>query len=339
MAPTTNTNSKCSNPSCPHPESPPSTLSRCARCQSESYCSRACQSAAWKKHKPHCRPMNYVLKFDLHPGKITNPPVSRTLSCPARPEFSFYDLHITLQTAFGWKQMTTFDFAVIDPDFVQKEHDLASMIQFTRRLTMGDHSGAPREYLLRLTDPMTKIKGGAGFHHVDEAVRRLREHPGTEEKMAHMMPLYKFFEDKRWEGKQLVYVYDFGNYWEHFMTLYKCVDGTGHYVAEDVGSWKGWEELKKAYRTTKPTKVQEERKTWFETRAANRDPKGLYGQRVHLFDKALCTKQLTDMWDIIPQLNHYSKTEPERFNQMMKRNEEARKELGPWGYGLSLWRQ
>jgi len=51
----------------------------------------------------------------------------------------------------------------------------------------------------------------------------------------------------------MVYTYHMGDNWEHHMAVvgrapptddFVCLSGTGHYVAEDAGSWRGWEEVK-----------------------------------------------------------------------------------------------
>ncbi|KAK3311014.1 MM3350-like domain-containing protein, partial [Chaetomium strumarium] len=89
-------------------------------------------------------------------------------------------------------------------------------------------------------------------------------------------------------GKQVIYMYDFGDNWEHNLSVegradptdrFVCLSGTGHAVAEDVGSVDGWRELKDAYCTSHPTKEQRERRQWYERTASNGDPEGLAGDR------------------------------------------------------------
>ena len=73
--------------------------------------------------------------------------------------------------------------------------------------------------------------------------------------------------------KEMLYVYDFGDNWEHALTVewraartnrFICLSGTDHPIAEDCSGVKGWEELKETYRTSSPIKDQEEkrRKQW-----------------------------------------------------------------------------
>src|SRR5689334_1351398 len=107
---------KCGNAACATlSASPPDlrSLRLCSRCRRTAYCSPECQSAAWPSHKGGCVRPNYIIEFHLAPAQITNPPVTRTLSCPAH--VVFYVLHLALQTAFGWATTHSFDFAVMDP--------------------------------------------------------------------------------------------------------------------------------------------------------------------------------------------------------------------------------
>jgi hypothetical protein len=105
---------------------------------------------------------------------------------------------------------------------------------------------------------------------------------------------------------ELVYTYDFGDNWEHTLTIegrgdftdhFVCLSGTGHPVAEDVGGVQGWEDLKAAYRAAQPTTEQRERREWFEKRARNADPRGLAGDRVNVWDMAQVNRDLVDMLD------------------------------------------
>jgi len=89
------------------------------------------------------------------------------------------------------------------------------------------------------------------------------------------------------------YMYDFGDCWKHVISLkgrteasnhFKCTDGSGHGVAEDV-KMHGWKELKEAYRTINPNKSQREHREWFETQASNRDPNGLANKREFSWSK------------------------------------------------------
>jgi len=69
------------------------------------------------------------------------------------------------------------------------------------------------------------------------------------------------------QDKVIEYMYDFGDGWNHRMTVagrakatenITCVDGTGHAVGEDVNRG-GWGELKAAYRAAKPSSEQREK--------------------------------------------------------------------------------
>jgi hypothetical protein len=91
-----------------------------------------------------------------------------------------------------------------------------------------------------------------------------RRHSKTAEKDANRMMLWKVLENTEYEECKMVYVYDFGDNWEHYFEVkgreqatnrFRVVSGEGHGVAEDVGSWTGWNKLKEAYRTATREKV------------------------------------------------------------------------------------
>jgi hypothetical protein len=105
-------------------------------------------------------------------------------------------------------------------------------------------------------------------------------------------------------GKEIAYTYDFGDNWEHRITVegradttvyLSCLSGTGHLVAEDVGGVRGWNELKAAYQTAQPNKEQREKREWFETHASNADPGGLAGDRINAWDMEEVNRALRHM--------------------------------------------
>ncbi|KAK3682931.1 hypothetical protein B0T22DRAFT_386637, partial [Podospora appendiculata] len=117
--------------------------------------------------------------------------------------------------------------------------------------------------------------------------------------------LHQLLDDPKYQGiKKLVYTYDFGDNWEYYMTVigraaptpdFVCLSGSGHPVAEDASSHRGWEEVKAAYRAAKPTSEQQERREWFESMVANADPLGLAGDRVNFWDPKQVNKDLVTM--------------------------------------------
>jgi hypothetical protein len=68
----------------------------------------------------------------------------------------------------------------------------------------------------------------------------------------------------------------------------KILEGKGHGVAEDAGSYPGWDDLKDAYKakgTKKDNEEYESRRDWYEDSCGNGDPKGLKGKkRLEHFD-------------------------------------------------------
>lgn len=71
-----------------------------------------CQTEDWPTHKTECRRQNYILKVDLLPRFITNPRISRTLSCPATATFATF--HQALLVTFGWVDTHLYDFDIFD---------------------------------------------------------------------------------------------------------------------------------------------------------------------------------------------------------------------------------
>ncbi|KAI2616514.1 MM3350-like domain-containing protein [Hypoxylon sp. NC1633] len=276
---------KCGNPICD--KTPESTaLKQCSRCKTTSYCSQECQALSWPTHKMFCRRQNYIIKFHLMPDKITNPPVFRTISCPANA--LFYHLHMALQVAFGWATTHSFDFAIANPDFKPPTNRMEYMM-WNRPGAATDPS-RQQEYFFRVTDP-TKQTPYSGIDRVHEDLRR---HPRCVERLADKYRLYQLFDNPKYQGQQMIYTYDFGDNWEHHATFlgrtpatsdFSCLDGSGHGVAEDVGSAQGWTSLKAAYRAARPSNEQSMRRTWFERLCANPDPLGLAGDRVLVWDR------------------------------------------------------
>ncbi|ROW04441.1 hypothetical protein VMCG_05090 [Cytospora schulzeri] len=233
---------------------------------------------------------NYIIKCHLHPDHINNPAVIRTLSCPA--DGDFYTMHLALQLAFGWATTHSFDFAVLNPSYSPPTDVMQMVDRLGRQHGVGggvNPALEPPEYLFRITDPVVRTQ----FSGIDRMHEGQRQHPHTKEKGADAYKLHQLFEDAKWQGKKLVYTYDFGDNWEHFLTVegrcdrtrdFQVLSGTGHYVAEDVGSIPGWENLKAAYQARNPTSEQKERRGWFENMSSNGNQRGLAGDRVNLFE-------------------------------------------------------
>ncbi|KAF5120876.1 hypothetical protein E5D57_013212 [Metarhizium anisopliae] len=273
------------------------SLPKCSRCRKVAYCSRECQLAVWPTHKQFCVRPNYIIKFHLAPEDISEPPVTRTLSCPAHA--AFYMLHMALQTAFGWATTHSFDFAVKDPEF-RPYDSLAEYINLRMSISTTNErlpASASREFLFRVVDP-AKHTAFSGVDRMHEGIRR---HPNTPEVKADNYKLFQLFDDTQFQNLEIVYTYDFGDKWEHSLTIigredatrnFVCLDGSGHYVAEDVGGVRGWESLKEAYRVASPTREQKERRAWFEGQASNFDPRGLAGDRVNTWDREMINRAL-----------------------------------------------
>ncbi|KAK3684452.1 hypothetical protein LTR37_020260 [Vermiconidia calcicola] len=265
----------------------------CGRCKQAWYCSRECQTSDWPTHSKACVRPNYVVHAQLGAeaiawrlrAVISDPPVERTLSCPSNATFT--QLHEALQVAFGWASTHTYDFNILDPEFGPDSNGDNAMLDMMQRAMGKINPDSPREYALRILDK----KNGDFF--VDSTHDNQRAHPRTLEKPSRSTKLYQIFEDPKYGDGIMVYTYDFGDRWEHLLTVtrradpttkFQCVDGIGHGVAENVVQ-TGWAELKEAYRTKEPNKEQREKMQWYERQASNGSPQGLKNGREHVFDK------------------------------------------------------
>ncbi len=266
-----------------------------------------CQKGDWQSHKRACKRQNFLLRVQLAPHEILNPPISRTLSCPAGA--TFLEFHKALQIAFGWASTHCYDFKVKDPvaeaeaDAAERTEDMASCIaRMTRTMSPGDDGSSNRRYILRIVDEQPR--GPGGFYSgigVDAMYDRQRKHAQTPQSMSHKVRLHNVFERDQYQNLLFEYEYDFGDRWCHDIKLlgrrdatdfFMCTDGEGHGCAEDVGSVDGWQNLKKAHRATNPTDEQREKMHWYETMASNSDSQGLGGGRDRVWAKGMINRKL-----------------------------------------------
>lgn len=178
------------------------SVSRCGRCKTVSYCSKSCQTGHWPFHKEDCKRPNYLIKFHLCPDDIVDPPVWRTLSCPANA--TFYSLHCALQIAFGWAHAHTYDFKVKDPQYREPEGEEGFIAEVQSLMNFGpisqDNQGngsLPRKYLLRVYD-----KRSMDFRHgVDGPMGETRRrHPQTPLNEASKRRLFQIFDKPEFQG-------------------------------------------------------------------------------------------------------------------------------------------
>jgi hypothetical protein len=256
-------------------------------------------------HKLIHKHPNYILHIQLVPGEITNPAITRTLSCPASATFA--SLHRAIQIAFGWATTHTYDFVVKDPTYVAPQETIEEYIQRQMARDNAHITGrpvpdpGPRQFLLRVAE---RPEGDGAFGAIDRMHERDRQHPRTPECMSHMIKLHTVFDDEKYKNHELEYMYDFGDHWAHVIQVvgradttskFVCTDGEGHGCAEDAGGTTGWEELKSAYTAGHPNKEQREKMKWFETSASNRDTAGLKGPKVRSWPKTKVNSLLADL--------------------------------------------
>ncbi|GAB1310707.1 MYND-type domain-containing protein [Madurella fahalii] len=296
---------KCGHSGCTRHESraPYRVPVKCPWCDDAHYCSSRCKRRAWPTHKNSCSRPNYILEVQLDPDYIRDPPVNRTLSCPANA--TFLQLHKALQVAFGWSGVHLFEFTASNPDFKpaaqpgwffkaggsiargqeDADEDVDAPKPEKRPVTYPPH------YLLRITDP--EDEWDTSFEDPDTVVRN-----------SSRICLWQIFDNESYRRGNILYNYDFGDGWEHKITVkgrdtatdhFVCLSGSGHPVAEDVGGHYGWEELKKAYRTANPDEHQLERRRWYERAAMNGDRRGLAGDIPNEWNKRVVNDELEQM--------------------------------------------
>jgi hypothetical protein len=217
---------------------------------------------------------------------------------------------MALQVAFDWAGSHTYDFKIKDPNAdPEAEPDIMTYINRRMMQDRAQFDGGPvpdmgpRQNFLRIVeeDP----RGPMGFMSgkgIDAMHNGSRVHSQTPEVVGSKIKLSKVFENKEYKGAGIEYEYDFGDCWEHEITVvgradptskFVCIDGEGHGAAEDAGSVRGWNELVEAYRTANPNKDQREKRKWFETQASNSDPRGLGNGRDAFWDKAAINAALS----------------------------------------------
>ena len=169
---------------------------------------------------------NYLIQIDLM--GVSDPNISRTLSVP--PLTAFHTLHCAIQVAFGWKNSHLHHFDVLDAP---------------------PTTNSSRPYQHRMFRPPVPVLLGL------EPDPKYEDYDGTIPEDSKQWRLCDVFENDEYKNKQIEYLYDFGDNWEHSITLIGrartstssivCLSGEGGHAAEDCGGAFGWQELKQLY--------------------------------------------------------------------------------------------
>ena len=180
-----------------------------------------------------------------------------------------------------------------------------SMLRVVRSMMANGTPGPQTRHLLRVIEDDPRgplgVLGGKGL---DMMHNKARQHPETPEKLASKIRLWQVLDKPQYKDKPLEYEYDFGDCWNHDITIvgrkdatdfFMCTNGDGHYVAEDVGSTPGWEKLKAAYRADRPTEDQKDKMRWFKQTASNRDGRGLKNGRERSWPKGEINRRLAEL--------------------------------------------
>jgi hypothetical protein len=147
--------------------------------------------ADWSTHKSECKRQNYILKVDLLPRFITNPRITRTLSCPANATFDA--LHKAPQAVFGWTNTHLHHFEVLNHSDI-KGHERPKI---------------SRASLFKIADLSTERSGSASR---DSSKTRL----------------FKVLDHRETKGKIIHYNYDSINGWQHVISCIGNTAATSH---------------------------------------------------------------------------------------------------------------
>lgn len=209
------------------------------------------------------RPPNYILKITLL--GTSNPTITRTISIPC--DYTFDHLHDAIQVAFGWTNSHLYKFDIEHP--------------------------RTRQNLVSIED--RRAVPSIGMVNLDaEWAHGRRWSPDN--------ALSGVLSLRRFKKKRIIYLYDFGDRWEHEIevvgrtTRYEggvtCMGGEGHPCAEDVGGHVGWRRLKQAYLGPSPTNAQRDMCHWYEKHAINGDEQGLGGLMRFMWDVDYVNREL-----------------------------------------------
>ncbi|KAI1661041.1 plasmid pRiA4b ORF-3-like protein-domain-containing protein [Daldinia decipiens] len=232
---------------------------------------------------------------------------------------------MALQVAFGLATTHCFGF---EASHIPSPEEIAVFREMWTNPRSEQQPGPsfPDQPLLRVVDPNMEDESFEFDFQPSWALQR----PKPIEKKASSFMLCNFFDDPKYASYKMVYNYDFGDGWEHEMTLlghddathdFVCIDGAGHCAAEDVGGSTGWQDLKEAYLAARLDGDQRYQRQWFEEVCSNADPAGLAGDRVHAWDRLRINEQLKTerLFQHFSRMEWEKEAEMERRNQLMQR--------------------
>lgn len=190
-------------------------------------------------HKEHCQRPAYLLKFQVNPREITDPPVWRTLYVPS--DTTFRKLHAALQVAFSWSGTHSYEFHVHDDNAKLQNVDLMSIIKQRMKMDAaqfepGEYQGDPdsqREFVHRITDDRDWTRE-ACRPPIDRMHEPKWAHPLTTKKGSSRTKLWEVLENAKLNGLKMTYLYDYGDCWEHDFEVVgrqpaggkiECIDG------------------------------------------------------------------------------------------------------------------
>ncbi|KIJ62755.1 hypothetical protein HYDPIDRAFT_29911 [Hydnomerulius pinastri MD-312] len=195
----------------------------------------------------------YTFKVELIGSR--NPPISRTFTIPS--SWTFYRLNTAIQYTFGWQYCHLHQWTF--------EPRRRPPTRQNRGLISLDH----RETLLAIhmgTDEDEDDDWGA------TARARLGEKEIRMCDVWNERGMYRAAASKDGRLGSCYYLYDFGDHWDHEVTLVestnlpsrklKVIAAEGAGPLEDAGGIRGWDEVKRAFASTNPSREMNDKKEW-----------------------------------------------------------------------------
>lgn len=213
-------------------------------------------------------PPNYLLEVTI--TDTETPTITRYISVPAT--INFHDLHLVIQTAFGWGQCHPYQFSVEKPD-------TPVVIELPQVDGPSSHSEKSSTETL--------------FSDVLESAQRDN----------HVL-LYQYDVDLNSWMHRIKFVSRMTPGTETAV----CIAGEGHPCSEDVGGPSGWRILKEAFHLPyeKSDFAANRMRKWYRNDCINGDPEGLATNGPYRWDREAVNRELSNLeFGTVPEEEDY----------------------------------
>lgn len=217
---------------------------------------------------------NYLLEVSVIDTE--DPVVTRHLSVPAT--INFHDLHLVIQTAFGWGQYHPYQFSVEKEDEQLRPHPCVIELQ------VDGESPAPHS---------EKSSTDTLFSEVLKDAQRNN----------HVIVYQYDMDDNSW-----MHSIKFVSRTTPGTETAVCIAGEGHPCSEDVGGPSGWRTLKEAFRQPydKSNFTANRMRRWYKQECINGDPDGLGANGPYKWDREAVNRELSHLeYGMVPEDEDY----------------------------------